>query len=117
MTNGIATTVDRNYKDTWHIGFAVVKEMENSKMSLGLSYDSSPVDDDDRTFDLPFDESVKIAAAYGWNKSKNLTFSISSTLMYAGNAKIDQNISGSRVKGEFDKNHFLFVGGSMKYTF
>lgn len=117
VTNGVATTIDRNFKDTWHIGFAVVKEMEDSKMSIGFSYDSSPVNDDDRTFDLPFDENMKFSAAYGWNKSKNLVFSISSTLLYAGNAKIDQNILGRRVKGEFDKNYFLFVGGSLRYTF
>ena len=29
----------------------------------GVGYDSSPVDDEDRTFDLPFDEQVKLALA------------------------------------------------------
>ncbi|MCP3850658.1 MAG: hypothetical protein GY694_10550 [Gammaproteobacteria bacterium] len=117
VTNGVAATIDRNFKDTWHIGFAIIKEMEDSKMSVGFAYDSSPVDDDDRTFDLPWDETMKFSAAYGWQKSKNMYLSISSTLMYAGDAKIDQVISGSRVKGEFDKNYFLFLGGSMRYTF
>lgn len=70
VTNGVATTIDRNFKDTWHIGFAVIKEMEDSTMSVGFAYDSSPVDDDDRTFDLPFDETMKLSAAYGWKKSK-----------------------------------------------
>ena len=32
---------------------------------LGISYDSSPVDDDDRTIDLPLDEQLKLSAAYG----------------------------------------------------
>lgn len=46
-----------------------------------------------------------------------MTLSFSSTLMYAGDAKIDQVIHGSRVKGEFDKNYFLFIGATMRYAF
>lgn len=118
VTNGVATTLKRNFKDTWQIGFAVSKKMsEESQLALGFSYDSSPVDDDDRTLDLPFDEQIKLSAAYGWKENKNLDYSIGTTLMYAGRAKVDQLTPGGRVKGEFDKNYVLFVGATLRYLF
>jgi len=36
-----------------------IKFSDESQMALGVSYDSSPVDDDDRTLDLPFDKQIK----------------------------------------------------------
>lgn len=118
VTNGVVTTLDRNFKDTWQIGFALSKKMnEAAAMALGFSYDSSPVDDDDRTLDLPFDKQIKLSAAYGWRKNKNLDYSIGTTLMYAGKAKVDQMTPGGRVKGEFDKNYVLFVGATLRYIF
>lgn len=110
--------VDRNFKDTWHLGFGMAVRLdENRLFSLGASYDSSPVDDDDRTIDLPFDEQFKLSAAYGWKGDKKLDYAIGATLLYAGQAKVDQVAQGLRFKGEFDRNFFLFLGGTLRYVF
>ncbi len=109
---------DRKFKDTWHLGVGIVKTLSNQNLlSFGVSYDSSPVDDEDRTIDLPVDEQFKFSTGYAWKKDKQLDFALGATLIYAGDGKIDQTSQGVRFKGEYDNNYFLFVGGTVRYTF
>lgn len=110
--------LDRNWKDTWHAGIAYSHFTgRGSVYSVGFSYESSPVDDDDRTFDLPVDEIFKVSAAYGWEGEKNLDFSLGGTLYLVGDAAIDDISQGVRTKGEFDSNAILFLGGTLRYVF
>jgi long-chain fatty acid transport protein len=110
--------LDRNFKDTWHAGVAYAHQTGNgSRFSLGVSYDSSPVDDDDRTFDLPFDEIFKLSGSYAWLGSKHLDFAIGGTLYLVGDAPVDMTTQGVRAKGKYDTNAVLFVGGTMRYLF
>ena len=45
--------VDRNYKDTWHVAFgAHYRVTDPWLLTAGLAYDSSMMDDEDRTPDL-----------------------------------------------------------------
>ena len=108
--------LDRNWKDTYHLGAAVVRHWGDQAVSLGISYDTSPVDDEDRTIDLPLDEQLKISASYA-RVGKSLDYSIGATLMYMGDGKVDQTAQGVRFKGEFDTNYALFVGATLRYQF
>jgi long-chain fatty acid transport protein len=121
LSGGIINPIlilDRKFQDTWHIGAAVIEEIDNSIYSLGISYESSPVEDKDRTIDLPFDESLRISAAWAWKGTENLDFSLGGTLAYMGDAKIEnQNTQGLNFDGEFDTNLLLFLSGTVKYTF
>ena len=113
-----AGVLERNFKDTWSAGVAFVDGSRNTNgYSVGFSYDSSPVDDKDRTIDLPFDETYKLSAAYGWKGSKQLDFALGSTLIYFGEGKVDQTAQGVRFKGKFDTNMALFLGGTLRYVF
>ena len=50
-------TVDRNYKDTWHVAVGGQYRVADPwLLTAGVAYDSSMVDDDDRTPDLPLGE-------------------------------------------------------------
>ena len=110
--------LDRDYKDTWHAGVAYSHLTgKGSGYSLGMSYDSSPVDDKDRTFDLPFDEIFKLSAGYFWKGDRHLDFAIGGTLYLVDDASIDQTSQGVRAKGEFDENVILFLGGTLRYVF
>ena len=114
--------LDRNFKDTYHAGVAYVHRTgKGSGYSVGAAYDSSPVDDEDRTFDLPFDELFKVGASYFWEGDRNLDFSVGGTLIMFGDAAIDQTSGvgplAVRAKGEFDENYILFVGGTLRYVF
>ena len=121
ITGGVVNptgVLERNFKDTWSAGVALV-DMSNKTRgySVGFSYDSSPVSNKDRTIDLPFDETYKISAAYGWKGSKQLDFALGGTLLYFGEGKVDQTAQGVRFKGKFDTNMALFLGGTLRYVF
>ena len=110
--------VDRNFDDTWHAGIALTHNAGDHGISVGFSYDSSPVDDKDRTFDLPFDETYKLSMAYAWTGSKRLDFSVGGTFYMMGDAKINQtSADGTQVIGEFDTNNMLILGGTARYQF
>ena len=110
--------LDRNFKDTWHAGIAYVHQTgKGSVYSIGFAYDSSPVNDGDRTFDLPVEEIFKLSGSYSWQGDKNMDFSLGGTLYLVGDAPIDQTSQGVRVKGDFENNAVLFLGGTLRYVF
>jgi len=114
----IDTEIDREWDDTWYarIGFAHDLS-DQSVYTLGVSYDSSPVNDKHRTFDLPVEEYYKLSAAYAWKGKNRLAYALGATLMMIGDAKIDQTSQGIRAAGKFDQNYSLFAGGTMRYAF
>ena len=111
-------TLDRNWDDTWHVAVGVVRRVPGQRVySVGISYDSSVVDDEDRTIDLPFDETVKLSTGYAWKGSKKLDFALGMTLAWLGDGEVDQDTQGVRFKGKFDENYVLFMGSTVRYTF
>jgi long-chain fatty acid transport protein len=115
--NPKAVTLDRNWENTWHAGVALSHYEGDWGTSIGFSYDSSPVEDEDRTFDLPMDEYYKVSFSYFWQGDKHLNYSIGGTAYLFGDAEIDQTAQGVRAAGEFDTNYLLFLGGSVRYVF
>ncbi len=115
--NGAVVKSDRNWDDTWHAGVAAAHQRGNSTWSLGVSYDSSPVKDRDRTFDFPVDETWKLSASYTVEHKDGLNFSLGSSLLMVGDASIDQTAQGVRVTGDYKSNLLWLVGGSLRYDF
>ncbi|MEA3278030.1 MAG: outer membrane protein transport protein [Pseudomonadota bacterium] len=116
--NDRVTTLDRNWDDTWHAGIAVAHELSaSSVVSLGLSYDSSPVKDADRTLDFPLDETWKLSAAYGWEHSDNMAFALGATFYLVGDAPLEQSAQGVTVRGDYDTNMLAILGGTFRYEF
>lgn len=112
-----SAALDRQWRDTWHAGIALLHKRGNKGYSVGLSYDSSPVSDGKRTIDLPMDSQLKLSAGMAVDHSDGLDYSLGATLMYGGDARVDQTAQDVRFKGEFDTNLILFVGGSVRYVF
>lgn len=109
--------LDRKFDDTWNAGIALAHHESGHATSIGLAYESSPVGDNHRTLDLPFDELYKLSFAYAWTGQKNLDFSLGSTVYLVGDAKIDQTSQGVRTKGKYDTNYIVFFGGTARYHF
>jgi long-chain fatty acid transport protein len=115
---GRVATLDREWDDTWHAGIAFGhRKGTQPGYSVGFAYDSSPVKNEHRTFDLPMDELYKVSASYFWQAMKQLDVSLGSTLYLVGDADIDLTAQGVRSAGKFDKNYVVFVGGTARYTF
>jgi len=110
--------LDRKFQDTWQIGAALSEKSDDSLYTLGISYESSPVEDKYRTIDLPFDETFRISAGWSWKGVDNLDIGLASTLAYMGKGKIEnKSTQGLNFDGEFDTNLLLFISGTVKYTF
>jgi long-chain fatty acid transport protein len=112
---GVAV-LDRDWKDTWRTGIAFGHFAGTRGWAFGLSYDSSPVTDKNRTIDLPMDEQLQAGASY-FVEGKKLSYALGASVMYAGDAKVDQTAQGVRFKGEFDTNLVFSLGGTVRYTF
>ncbi|MCZ6565593.1 MAG: outer membrane protein transport protein [Gammaproteobacteria bacterium] len=109
--------LDRDFKDTYRLGVGMAYKAGEKKYLLGTSYDSSPVSDSNRTFDLPLDEQFRIAGAIIHESEQGLDYALSASFVYFGEGKVDQTSQGVRVKGEFDKNWGIFLGTTLKYEF
>jgi long-chain fatty acid transport protein len=115
VTPGVEV-LDRDWKDTWRTGIAFGQFDGTKGWSAGLSYDSSPVSDKNRTIDLPMDEQWQAGGSYFW-EDEQLSYALGASVMYAGDAEVDQTAQGVRFKGEFDTNLVYSLGGTVRYTF
>ncbi len=116
---GLATVaeLDREFKDTWRVGVGVGFQSNENLYLLGTSYDSSPVSNSNRTFDLPLDEQFRIAGSIIHVEEQGLDYALNASFVYFGEGKVDQTSQGVRAKGEFDTNWGLFLGGTLRYEF
>ena len=118
FTNDRVQTLDRNWDNTWHAGIAAVRVLSpKSLVSIGFSYESSPVKDAYRTLDFPVDEQWKLSAAYGWKHSDSMSFSLGATLSFVGDAALTQTAQRVTVSGDYDTNFLAILGGTLRYEF
>lgn len=117
-TGSVIQTFDRDWDDTWHLGFALAHKLsEDQAITAGIGYDSSPVSDNKRTADLPMDEQLRFSAAYGKNFTDRLSAALGGTFLWLGDGKMDQTVQGERFKGEFSTNNIIVLSATIKYLF
>jgi len=106
-TSTTRLTDDRNFKDTWHVALGgQYRFLEDWLWSIGFAYDSSPVDDDDRTPDMPLDRQIRYATGFQYDWVENVTLGAAYEYLDAGEAKIDQQGGPLRgdLKGDYKTN-------------
>jgi long-chain fatty acid transport protein len=112
-----AVTIERKWQNTFKLGAGAIWKGEKQAVGFGVSYDSSPVTDRNRTMDLPLDKQVGMGFSYVRDKDKKFNWALSANLTWFGDGKVDQTIQGERIVGEFDTNYALFLAGTMTYRF
>jgi long-chain fatty acid transport protein len=114
----IVEVLERNWKDTYHVGLGTFYHLNaRHYLSAGVAYDTSPVDDKDRTADLPLDEQLKFAFGYGSRGDGHWSHSIAASALWFGDGKMDQVAQGARFKGQFDTNWIFIIGANLQYRF
>jgi long-chain fatty acid transport protein len=113
-------TIDRNYKDTWHVAFgAQYRVADPWLLTAGVAYDSSMVDDKDRTPDLPLGEAWRfgLGARYDW--SKKLAFGLGYTFLWGGDLDMDINRGplAGRVSGTYENTSMSFINFYLNWKF
>ena len=113
-------TDDRNFKDAWHSAIGVRYRLSPAWMVMsGFAYDSSPVDDKDRTADMPVDRQLRYAIGGQHEYNNDITISAAYELMDGGDAKInqDQGPLTGELKGEYDTNQIHFFTVNVNWRF
>ena len=106
--------IPRNWDDTWKFAAGVhYRPVEKWLLQLGCSYDTSPVDKEDRTPDMPMDRQIRYATGVQYEWSERL--SAGAQFVYAdyGKAKIDNQL----LKGEYKTNDIFFLAFNANWKF
>ena len=106
--------IPRDWKDTWKFAAGVhFRPVEKWLLQLGVSYDTSPVDSDDRTPDMPIDRQIRYATGVQYKWSDRL--STGAQFVYAdyGKAKIDNDL----LKGDYKRNDIFFFAINANWKF
>jgi len=101
-------TEDRNFKDTWHAAVGARYRFAAPWLwSVGFAYDSSPVNDKDRTVDMPLDRQIRLGTGLQYDWNENVTVGGAYAYVDLGDADIDQQggILQGNVKGDYKTNH------------
>ncbi|MCO7631251.1 OmpP1/FadL family transporter [Pseudomonas guariconensis] len=117
---GVSRTVDRKYKDTWHASIgAMYQATPRVRWSLGLGYDSSAVDDDDRTVDNPMGEAWRLATGINYQVDEGLDLHLAYTLIWLGDMDVEQTKarSGNTLSGSYDNSALHIIGGGATWRF
>lgn len=113
-------TQDRNFKDTWHVAIgAQYRFAEVWLYSLGFAYDSSPVDDNDRTPDMPLDRQLRFGTGLQYDWNKDITVGVAYEYLDAGDAEINQQggpLQGS-LEGDYKTNEIHFFNATLIWRF
>ncbi|MBW2408753.1 MAG: outer membrane protein transport protein [Deltaproteobacteria bacterium] len=113
-TGSGSQTIPRNWDDTWKFAAGVhYRPVEKWLLQLGFSYDTSPVDSDDRTPDMPIDRQIRYATGVQYKWSDRL--STGAQFVYAdyGKSKIDNNL----LKGDYKQNDIFFFALNANWKF
>lgn len=117
---GTSTSVDRQYKDTWHASLgAQYQATRQLRWSMGVGYDSSAVDDEDRTADNPMNESWRLATGINYAVDEGLDLHMAYTLVWLGDMDISQtkSRSGDSLSGSYDNSALHVIGGGATWRF
>ena len=117
---GTSNSVDRKYKDTWHASIGVQNQISRQwRWNAGVAYDSSAVDDKDRTVDNPMNDSWRFATGVNYQIAKDFDLHLSYTLVWLGDMDVDQTKtrSGGTVSGQYSNSALHIIGGGAVWRF
>ncbi|MGI9508698.1 MAG: OmpP1/FadL family transporter [Geminicoccaceae bacterium] len=114
-TDGGTASIVTDWKDTFHFSGGVhYQANEDWLLQAGITYDSAPVSDNNRTADTPIDRQFRYAvgAQHTWSESLNIGGALE--FIDFGNARIDDP---DILLGEYDKNHAIVGTLNVSYKF
>jgi long-chain fatty acid transport protein len=113
-------TIDRNYKDTWHVAFgAQYRVAQPWLLTAGFAYDSSMMDDKDRSPDLPLGETWRFGLGTRYDWSQNLALGVGYTFLRSGDLDMDVNRGplAGRVSGTYENVSMHFINFYLNWKF
>jgi long-chain fatty acid transport protein len=116
--SGNQVALPRGFKDTWNVSLgAHLRTADEWLLMFGAGYVSSPVDNADRTPDLPVDQQVRVSAGFEFAPSERWRLGANYTFLWLGDNKIDQTrpLAG-RIQGDYDAfAHLIGIHASLTF--
>jgi len=113
-------TLDLNFKDTWHGALGVqYKASEPLLLSLGVAYDSSMMDDDERNPSLPVGETWRFGAGGRYKVKENIDLGLAYEYAWGGDLPMDVNRGplAGRVSGEYTNTAIHCINLALNWRF
>ncbi len=109
-----SVTTESPLKDTWHGAFgAEWRQSPAWRFTAGVAYDSTPVEDEDRTVSLPMGKAIRFGVGGQTHASDRIDLGFAYELAYSGDLPVDQNRGplAGRVSGSYSNTalHFFAV--------
>jgi long-chain fatty acid transport protein len=117
--NPTSLTANLNYQDTWHGALgAQFRASEKWLLSAGFAYDTSAVDDANRTLSAPMGEAYRIGLGAQWQVSKAVSLGAAYEFLWAGDMPVVQDSTyRGRVSGSFQDSWFSFFTVNLNWQF
>ena len=118
--NPTSLTKTVNYKDTWHVAVgAQYRPVEPWVVSAGFAYDSSMMDDQERSVATPVGQAFRFGIGAQYAIHQNLKLGLDYTFLWGGNLSVDQSRGplAGRVAGEFKNGYINFVALNLRWVF
>ena len=117
--SGTSLTKNRGYDDTWHFAAGMQYQLtEQWRLNTGLAFDTSMVDDDEVTLDMPTGDSWRYGIGGTYAYSETLEFSVGYEIVWFGDVDSDvtRGPTASEVSGTFEDHaiHFFSVSANWK---
>jgi len=122
VNSSTSVTANRHYKDTWHAALgAQHRYSDDWLLSFGAAYDSSMVEDVDRTLDAPLGATWRFSIGGQHTLQKNLDLGLAYTLIWGGDLSIDQSSGvgpfARRVAGEYGSVATHVLSANLRWRF
>jgi long-chain fatty acid transport protein len=118
--NGNSLTKQLHYNDTWH-GALGAKYQYNPDWAFttGAAYDSSAVDDKNRTVTLPMGEAYRVGLGTEWQMKKSLKLNLAYEFMWCGDMSVNQQGGPARgdMVGAYENAWFSFLTVNATWRF
>ncbi|MFI8482319.1 OmpP1/FadL family transporter [Pseudomonas sp. NPDC078700] len=117
--SSVTRQVDRKYKDTWHLSAGAQNQMTDKlRINMGVGYDTSSVDDDDRTVDVPVGAAWRFATGLNYKIDESMSVNLNYTLIWMDDLSIEQSKrNGDTISGEYKKAAIHVLGGGATWRF
>jgi long-chain fatty acid transport protein len=118
-TSGSGLTTDLMLKDTWHAAAgARFKASDDWRVTAGVAYDSTPVEDENRTLSFALGEAYRFGAGVLWQVSVPVQLGFAYELAWTGDLPVDQRRGplAGRVSGVYKSTAIHFLAFNVEWN-
>jgi len=116
----IEAAADLHFSNTYHWAIGAMYRVTPAwLLTAGFAYDTSPVEEKDRTVTTPVDRQIRYAVGVQYDLSARSTLGVAYTLINGGDAPVNQAGGPLRgtVVGHYDPNLYHAIGLNFAHRF